>query len=69
MKSLITTALLAAVAIAAPSPEPAAEASPQGKMGGCKKVAFLFARGTTEGGAMGGTVGTWIAFLSLAELR
>jgi len=49
--------LLVAIAAAAPSPLAEAAASPQGKLGGCKKVALLFARGTTEAGTMGITVG------------
>lgn len=58
MKSFITTVLFAAIAIATPNPEAEAEASPQGKgIGGCKKVALLFARGSTETGTMGITVG------------
>jgi hypothetical protein len=61
MKSLITTALFVVAAIAAPNPAPEAEALPQGKIGGCKKVAFLFARGSTETGTMGITVGMVIS--------
>jgi hypothetical protein len=47
MKPFIAIAGLAAIAAAAP----------QGLGGGCKKVALLFARGTTEPGTMGSTVG------------
>jgi cutinase len=57
MKSLITITWLAAIAAAMPSPLAEAAASPQAKIGACKKIALLFARGTTEAGSMGTIVG------------
>jgi len=51
LRPLLAMALLAVCALAAP----ANDLHP--RQGGCKKVHFLFARGSTEGGTMGSTVG------------
>ncbi|KAF2397744.1 cutinase-domain-containing protein [Trichodelitschia bisporula] len=52
--SIIAIGLFASAVFAAPNAAPV----PQGKgLGGCKKVTLIFARGTTEMGTMGSTVG------------
>jgi len=58
MKTYLLTSLLALTAVAAPLAEPQSET---GASGPCKNVTLIFARGTTETGNMGFTVGPSLA--------
>jgi cutinase len=56
--SALVAGLFAATTFAIPQGKGGKGGAPGGGGGaGCKKVAFFFARGSTEGGTMGGTVG------------
>jgi hypothetical protein len=62
MRSSILAGLLAAGAMALPEPQLGkgkgkGKPSGGGGVGGCKKVTLIYARGTTEFGTMGQTVG------------
>lgn len=60
MRSLHLLSLFLFGALAAPAPMPAPQSESQAS-GPCKKVALIFARGTTETGNMGITVGPSLA--------
>jgi cutinase len=53
MLPILSLLIVAATTLAAPAPSPALEQ----RQAGCKKIHFIFARGTTEMGTMGSTVG------------
>jgi cutinase len=58
MKALFVLSLLILWAVATPTPLPQSESQASGP---CKKITLIFARGTTETGNMGITVGPSLA--------